>query len=317
MRPYSLARPRGAFLAAELSLLAVALLQRGWSGHSFGALVLIASCTLFFHINSLDRSLVSSESSQFSIDLLESLTLGFLLSALLFHLFPGLVPRVDMAVGAGVLVGLLPVSLRFFLRHQVTRGKCVEEILIIGTGDLPAKLHRALGRGVGASKRNSQMPGLSGNLAHRRGAVDLAELNELVVRDQISRVVIAELDAQSRERVAAALLDSRLRGLQVSDAVDFYETISGKIWVEALNPRVVRIYERFQAFPSWHLSEAVLRCGVRAGADSGSLAVIPADCDRHQARVGGARALPAGPGRFGWKAFRHLQVPLHVSRCGT
>jgi sugar transferase (PEP-CTERM system associated) len=236
VRPYSLARPRGAFLAAELSLLAVALLQRGWSGHSFGALVLIASCTLFFHINSLDRSLVSSESSQFSIDLLESLTLGFLLSALLFHLFRGLVPRVDMAVGAGVLIGLLPVSLRLFLRHQVTRGKCVEEILIIGTGDLPAKLHRALGRGVGASKRNSQMPGRSGNLANRRGAVDLAELNELVVRDQISRVVIAELDAQNRERVAAALLDSRLRGLQVTDAVDFYETFSGKIWVEALSP---------------------------------------------------------------------------------
>ena len=53
--------------------------------------------------------------------------------------------------------------------------------------------------------------------------------------DQISRVVIAELGAESRERLAAALLDSRLRGLQVNDAVEFYEEFSGKIWVEALN----------------------------------------------------------------------------------
>jgi len=36
-------------------------------------------------------------------------------------------------------------------------------------------------------------------------------------------------------RLAAALLDSRLRGLQVNDAVEFYEEFSGKIWVEALN----------------------------------------------------------------------------------
>src|ERR1035438_383498 len=59
----------------------------------------------------------------------------------------------------------------------------------------------------------------------------------MVERDRISRVVIAELSPQSRERLAAALLDSRLRGLRVNDAVDFYEEISGKIWVEALNPQ--------------------------------------------------------------------------------
>jgi len=218
-------------------LLAVALVPTAWNGHSIGAVVLIASCALFFHINNLDRSLVSSESSQFSIDLLESVTLGFLASALLFHIFPGLVPQVDVALAAAVLIGLLPVNLRLFLRHQVTRGKCVEEILIVGTGDLPAKLHCALGRSVDHSRRNSQMPSISESLANRRGAVDLTELNGLVVRDQISRVVIAELDSQNRERLAAALLDSRLRGLEVSDAVDFYEEFSGKIWVEGLNPQ--------------------------------------------------------------------------------
>jgi exopolysaccharide biosynthesis polyprenyl glycosylphosphotransferase len=59
----------------------------------------------------------------------------------------------------------------------------------------------------------------------------------MVVAGQISRVVIAELDTKNRERLAAALLDSRLRGLQVNDAVEFYEEVSGKIWVEALNPQ--------------------------------------------------------------------------------
>jgi exopolysaccharide biosynthesis polyprenyl glycosylphosphotransferase len=65
----------------------------------------------------------------------------------------------------------------------------------------------------------------------------LTELKELVTRDQIARVVVADLDTLSRERLASALLDSRLRGLQVNDAVEFYEELSGKIWVEALNPQ--------------------------------------------------------------------------------
>jgi len=217
-------------------LLAVALLQTAWSGHILGAPVLIASCVLFFHINNLDRSIASSNSPQFWIDLLECTALGFLASAILFHIFPGLVPRVEIALGAALLTGLLPVILRSCLRHLVTHGKFVDQILIVGTGDLPAKLQRALDHGMGRPARNRQMLTLSES-PNRRGAVDLAELNELVVRDRISRVVIAELDSQCREKLAVALLDSRLRGLQVADAVEFYEKFSGKIWVEALNPQ--------------------------------------------------------------------------------
>lgn len=125
--------------------------------------------------------------------------------------------------------------LRLSLQRLIARGKFVEEILIVGTGDLPAKLHRVLVRGVSHSKRNTQVLSVSDGLADRRAAVYLTQLNELVARDRISRVVIADRDAQRRERLAAELLDSRLRGLQVDDAVEFYEELSGKIWVEALN----------------------------------------------------------------------------------
>jgi sugar transferase (PEP-CTERM system associated) len=235
--PHSLARPRGAFVAAELTLLAVLSLATARAGQSYGALVPIAFCALFFHINNLDKSIVRSKPSQFWMDLVESVVLGFLASTLLFRVLPGLAPRVDIALAAGLPIALLPVILRPLLQNLVTRGRFVEEILIVGTGDLPAKLHRALGRGMGHAKPNPQMVSPFGGLADRGSAVDLAELDELVARDRISRVVIAELSAHSRERLATALLDSRLRGLRVNDAVDFYEEISGKIWVEALNPQ--------------------------------------------------------------------------------
>ena len=234
VRTHSLARPRGAFLAAELTLLAIALLQTARGGEGLGTLIGMVPCALLYHISNLDRSIVSSKSSQFWIDLLESVVLGFLASALLFYAFRGLVKRVDTTLMWGLLIGLLPVIVRFSLRHLVNRGKFVEDVLIVGTGDLPGKLHRALGRGLIRSDRHAPVPE---SVTNRSTAIDLSELDGLIARGQISRVVIAELNAQSRDSVAAALLHSRLRGLQVNDAVDFYEEVCGKIWVEALNPQ--------------------------------------------------------------------------------
>jgi len=232
--PLSVARPRGVFLAAELAMLALAWLQTVLGGHSLGTLVLIVSCVLFFHLNNVDRSLVNSNSAEFYIDHLECVFLGLVASALLFRVIPKLSPPIDVVLATALLIGLFPVTLRAGLRRLASRGKFVEQVLIIGTGELPAKLHRALDRCMGYPKAGKHVLRHSDSSADRGVAVDLAELNELVVKNQVSRVVIAELDAQSRERLAAGLLDSRLRGLQVTDAVEFYEEVSGKIWVEAL-----------------------------------------------------------------------------------
>jgi sugar transferase (PEP-CTERM system associated) len=73
------------------------------------------------------------------------------------------------------------------------------------------------------------------SLASRELTVDPARLQEIVTRERISRVVVAEQDEQNRTRLAAALVDARLRGLRVSDAQDFYERTFGRIWVDALS----------------------------------------------------------------------------------
>jgi sugar transferase (PEP-CTERM system associated) len=237
VRAHRLARPRGAFLAAEVTLLTLALLQTAWGGQAAGTLILIASCALFFHVNNLDGSIVTSESPQFWMDVVEAVLLGILVSSALFYLFPSLIPRTSIALAAGLLICLLPAGVRYVLRHLITRGKFVEEILIVGTGELPAKLHRALGDGFGHSMAHAKAAIVSAHVAGRRTAVHLTELPDCVAKGQISRVVIAELDALRREKLAAVLLDCRLRGLQVNDALEFYEELSGKIWVEALNPQ--------------------------------------------------------------------------------
>lgn len=246
VQPFGVPRPRGAFLVTELMLLAVALLQTVLVGNTHGVFLPIAICALFFHVNGLDKSILSSKALNFWFDLFESVLLGGLASALISRILPSLSPPADLAIAATLITGLLPVILRLFLQRLVTRGRFVEEILIVGSGDLPAKLRHALGR-AGHSECHSQALSLPRSRWEQIGAVDFSELRELVARDRISRVVIAELDAQRRERLAAVLLDARLRGLQVDDAVEFYEEFSHKVWLEALSPRVVRLYEWIQS----------------------------------------------------------------------
>jgi len=257
VRPYTLARPGRAFLVPEIALLGLGALQAAMGRHTLGTLVLMLCCTLFFHVHSLDRSLVGSKSSRFWADFLESVSLGLLAAALLFRAFPNLVPRTGLALTAALLLGFLPAILKVFLPHLLTRGRCVEDILIVGTGDLAGKLYRALVSQVGRSRCRRPMMGNSEKLAERGLALDFEELGDLVVTRGISRVVVADLDALSRESLAAALLDSRLRGLQVCDAVDFYEEISGKIWLDALNPQWL-IYTN--GFSSSRLGSCLKRC---------------------------------------------------------
>jgi sugar transferase (PEP-CTERM system associated) len=234
-----LPRTRGAFLAAELMVLAAAVLYAARGEKTLGAVILIASVELLFHVNNLDRSIVTAKLLHFSISVLESVSLGCMSSALLFYVFPALAPSAEAALAGVSLVALVPVTLRPLLRYLVTHKKFAEGILIVGTGELAGKLYRALANGRNYWKENERRAGelleFPETPADLGPMVDFAQLNDIVVRDRISRVVVAEQDAQSREKLAGALLDRRLRGLQISDAVDFYEKFSGKIWVEGLS----------------------------------------------------------------------------------
>src|SRR5262249_35128486 len=127
------------------------------------------------------------------------------------------------------------------LQALVRRGKLLEGILIVGTGELAGKLYDALAdpKIAGRARRASfpapiEFPGGANGASL---VVDCEHLAQLTARERISRVVVAERDAERRTQVATGLLDCRLRGLRVSDAVDFYEKLSRKIWLEGLYPQ--------------------------------------------------------------------------------
>ena len=66
--------------------------------------------------------------------------------------------------------------------------------------------------------------------------IDSDELRNLIRGAGISRIVLAEPDPRRRAALGAALLGCRLSGVTIEDAVDFYEKLSRKIWLQGVHP---------------------------------------------------------------------------------
>jgi exopolysaccharide biosynthesis polyprenyl glycosylphosphotransferase len=121
-------------------------------------------------------------------------------------------------------------------------------VLIVGREDLAAKLLVGLGgrhqRGVlnAATALEPRDAGI---------ALDPVQLKQLVQQQRISRIVVVEPDVEAREEITAALLECRLMGVQVEDAIEMYQRLHGKLWLEALDPGRLIFSKGFQITPAY------------------------------------------------------------------
>ncbi|SRR5579884_291363 len=241
VRTYWRARPHGMLLGAEIVLLAGALLAALHSGKAASMMPAMMACILVFHVSGLHDSIAVCDPREFVTSVVNSTGMGVLLALGLGHFVPALYTDKKTVLEGALTAGCVPLLLRPVLRSLIRRKRFVEGILIVGTGELAGKLYRALAKAPGhwRGKKGPLQTPIEFPAAPRGGAavIDCDEIPELAARERISRVIVAERDSQRRTEVAAALLDCRLRGLRVTDAVDFYEKLSGKIWLEGLHPQ--------------------------------------------------------------------------------
>lgn len=247
---YWVVRPKTLFFLGQFALLAVLLLllsmNRAAIGGLFthaglGQLLLLIAFQFCLYLNGLDELIADSNASLFLRATLHSLGATLLLAALVFTVFPRLSPGFGRAAGALALSALVLFGLRYLLRVLIRHRKMVENLLILGTGDLARKFYAELARSqerAAAADRVIAEAGVAGDPTADSGlSIHYSELRQFTLRHGIRRIVVAEPNGGDDTELAAALLDCKLRGLEVEQAVNSYEKLSGKIWLEALPPQ--------------------------------------------------------------------------------
>jgi exopolysaccharide biosynthesis polyprenyl glycosylphosphotransferase len=121
-------------------------------------------------------------------------------------------------------------------------------IVILGTGPMTSKLIEE----VDSSSDGCRVAGLIDDEPPKAGAPrtipflgSFDRLSEIVDRVRPSRIVVALADRRGRLPLVQ-LLESRIRGVVVEDALEFYEDLTGKIAIEALTPGALILAKGFR-----------------------------------------------------------------------
>lgn len=148
-------------------------------------------------------------------------------------------------------------------------------VLILGSGPMAWKLIEEIEKPssprytVAGIVSDEQPDPDSADGARWLGACD--QLGDIVQRVQPSRIVVAVADRRERLPMQS-LLESRVRGIVVDDAIDFYERLSGKIAIEALRPSVLIMSKGFR---NHGMAETVARIVSMVVAAVGLVLVAP------------------------------------------
>ena len=147
----------------------------------------------------------------------------------------------DALVLAAALVGLWLVARE--VRPRRTR------LLILGAGPMAARLIEEIescedGGYVVVGVVDNERPE-PGSGCHARWLGTCAELSDIVSRVHPTRIVVAVENRRDRLPLQS-LLQSRASGIDVEDAIELYERLTGKMAIEALRPSTLILSKGFR-----------------------------------------------------------------------
>jgi exopolysaccharide biosynthesis polyprenyl glycosylphosphotransferase len=154
-------------------------------------------------------------------------------------------PSLDAATAALAAACLVAIGLAWSAMRPGARAAQPDAggVLILGREDLASKLFVDLAERRGHRTVSAQrQPGIT---------VDPVQLKQLVRQQGITRIVVAEPDVEAREEITTALLECRLLGVAVEDAVELYQRTHGKLWLEALDPGRLVFSKGFRITPRY------------------------------------------------------------------
>jgi exopolysaccharide biosynthesis polyprenyl glycosylphosphotransferase len=150
-----------------------------------------------------------------------------------------------LALDALLLVGIAMFA-RFVAREMRPNGT---RILILGAGPMAARLIEEIEsadnpRYIITGVVDDERPDAASPI-HRRWLGSSDQLGEIVARLHPARIVVAVENRRDRLPLQC-LLESRVSGIDVEDAIEIYERTTGKVAIEALRPSTLILSKGFR-----------------------------------------------------------------------
>lgn len=178
-----------------------------------------------------------------------SFGLGLVTMSLLFYFFPALlVGRGAFLLAFGLALFGILVSRALFIRWARV-GVLKKRTLVLGTGSRAAHIEALLARRGPAS--NTQVVGylpMGGShhfVDHARILDTQESLPELAARLQVSEIILAVRDRRGGGMPVQALLECKLRGINILELSSFFERENGHLQLDSMNASWMILAEGF------------------------------------------------------------------------
>ena len=208
-------------------------------------LLITLVCQISLYYNDLYDFKISKNYNELGVRLLQSVGFAAIFLAFVYLIIPPAVIGTGIFIISVAFVVLLVVSWRFFYTMILNRGYFNQKIILIGSTGLIKNIKLEINRRkdcgyqivaevpeVGNSSRLSK-DGVSnpGNLCGQK----YEGLAELARTHHIEKIVVA-LAEKRNNFPTNELLKCRVNGIEVIDGNSFYEMLTGKLIVNAINP---------------------------------------------------------------------------------
>jgi sugar transferase (PEP-CTERM system associated) len=202
---------------------------------------------VLYYAGFFDPRFVRQPQQAFS-KVLKSLALSTLVNVLVYYLFPRFEIGRGIYLSSVALVAVVLPSWRIFYDSVTDTAGFRRKVIVLGTSGLGKELAEMIrdNHGLGLD--------LVGMLGRERSMVDAeagvvgiyADLAEIVTKEDVELVLVAYPDRRGTLPVDQ-LLEVKFRGVEVQEGIDFYEEITGKIYVRDLKPSQLIFAEGFTA----------------------------------------------------------------------
>lgn len=198
-------------------------------------------CMSAFYLYDLYDFIIMHDRRELVLRMVQALGLAWVALAFAFYLFPHLM------IGRGVTLISLPLALlmmtgwRLVIHWFLGHPQFGERILIVGSGPMAVELAReALERPdagfriVGFADSNPELLGKS--LINPRVVGLTSELDKIVQRENIDRIVVAMGERRGQFPTQQLLQLSLSGNVSIEEAASFYERVTGRVHLDMVRP---------------------------------------------------------------------------------